>query len=179
LKEEEDFESVPTISFRRKDLPIRTPVCATVHVKRNESPPTVETPYRIVNVFHHQERCLCNDIDINMRIHTPINPRGSAARRSEKKRKRRSDSRHALRIGSDGTGNGWTRTMRMNRNGVGARVSSCVIDSFGLKADGKQRTLFWREADFVLLCFSFGCGFFDGSFVNINHQGHTISSSMA
>jgi hypothetical protein len=36
-------------------------------------------------------------------------------------------------------------TMRMTRSGARARVSSFVIDLFGLKADGKQGALFGRE----------------------------------
>jgi hypothetical protein len=68
--------------------------------------------------------------------------------------------------------------MRITWIGARARVSSFVIDTFGLKADGKQGTLFGRERTCIVM-FQLCCDFSMVLLVNINHQGHTISSSMA
>jgi hypothetical protein len=106
----------------------------------------------------------------------PSNRRGSSPKRSERGDRPRGRPCGGLAVmerGMDGR-----MTMRMTRIGVRTRVSSFVFYSSRLKADGKQGALF-RRARLVFSCFSFGCGFFDDSFIKIHHQGHTISSSMA
>jgi hypothetical protein len=122
---------------------------ATAYVKRIESPPTLDTAYRLVNVVHPQRRCLCNDTDINVRIRNLINRRGSSPKRSE--RGDRTRGRPCGGLGVMERGMDGRMTMRMTWSGARARVSNCVIDSFGLKADGKQGTLFGRERTCIVV----------------------------